>query len=70
MASPRGARAPGPETQANYQENQPVTFKGGSGWGQHQIPAVPVCPPAHSFQTPGLKTSAFLASSWFPVSDI
>lgn len=70
MASPRGAGAPGPETKANCLENQPVTFKSGSGQGQHQIPAVPVCPQAHSFQTLGLKTSAFLASSLFPVSDI
>lgn len=65
-ASPPGAKALVPETQANCLENQPVTFKGGSGQGQHQIPAVP--PSAHRHTAPKLRlnTSTFLDSFLFP----
>lgn len=55
MASPRGARALGPETQANCLENQPVIFKGGSGQGQHQIPAVPLSAHRHTAPKPRLN---------------
>lgn len=48
MVSPRGAGALGPDTQANCLENQPVTFKGDSNQGQHQIPAVPLSAHRHT----------------------
>lgn len=68
MASPRGAKALGPETQANCLENQPVTFKGGSGQGQ--IPAVPLSAHRHTAPKLRLKTSTFLDSFLFPATNI
>lgn len=70
MASPRGAKALGPEIQANCLENQPVTFKGGSGQGQYQIPAVPLSAHRHTAPKLRLKTSTFLDSFLFPAAKI
>lgn len=60
----------GPETQANCLKNQPATFKGGSGQGQHQIPAVPLSAHRHTAPKLRLKTSTFLDSSLFPATNI
>lgn len=70
MVSPRGAGALGPDTQANCLENQPVTFKGESNQGQHQIPAVPLLPTGTQLPNTQAQTSTFLDSSLFPATDI